>query len=59
LLKSLRIYRLASDHRAMTAWEYGLIAALMTVAILSATSTLGVTTNGAFVKLLTQVNWSK
>ncbi len=43
----------------MTAWEYGLIAALMTVAILSATSTLGVTTNGAFVKLLTQVNWSK
>jgi Flp pilus assembly pilin Flp len=53
------MHRIFKDSRAMTAWEYGLIAALMTIAILSASTTLGLTTNGAFNTLLTQVNWNK
>ncbi len=59
LLRSLHMHRIFKDSRAMTAWEYGLIAALMTIAILSASTTLGLTTNGAFNTLLTQVNWNK
>jgi len=46
-----RMRRLRSDKRGATAIEYGLIAALIAVAIISSLSKLGGGTNGMWGKL--------
>lgn len=46
-----RMRRLRSDKRGATAIEYGLIAALIAVAIMSSLSKLGGGTNGMWGKL--------
>ncbi len=57
MLKSRTIHQLIlSDRDAMTAWEYGLIACLITVAIIAATTSLGITTTGAFASLSSKLN---
>ena len=51
-----RMLRLRSDKRGATAIEYGLIAALIGVAIISSLSKLGGGTNGMWGKLDTELN---
>ena len=51
-----RMRRLRSDKRGATAIEYGLIAALIGVAIISSLSKLGGGTNGMWGKLDTELD---
>ena len=51
MLAIRRMSRLRSDKRGATAIEYGLIAALIAVAIISSLSKLGGGTNGMWGKL--------
>ena len=51
MLAIRRMRRLRSDKRGATAIEYGLIAALIGVAIISSLSTLGGGSNGMWGKL--------
>lgn len=48
LLKNSRVAKLKSDVRGVTAMEYGLIAALVAVVIITALTTIGTTLAGTF-----------
>jgi Flp pilus assembly pilin Flp len=50
---------LASDVRGITSWEYGLIAVLITIAILAGTTSMGLSTKASFGALVSGVNWGK
>ena len=54
MLKQFR--RLASDNRAATAVEYGLIAALISVVLITALSTLGGSIKDTFTKINTAIS---
>ncbi len=49
--------QLKADRRAVTALEYGLIAALIAVAIISGASTLGGNIGKAFNDIAKQINY--
>ena len=46
---------LKADRRAVTALEYGLIAALIAVVIIGAVSTLGTNLSGIFTNIATEI----
>jgi pilus assembly protein Flp/PilA len=48
--------RFMQDESGATAIEYGLIAALISVAIIGATTTLGANINNTFAKIANQIN---
>ena len=50
------IARFAKDESGATAIEYGLIAALISVAIIAAATTLGSNLSGTFAKVAANVN---
>ena len=56
-MSAIRTFRrLRSDKRGATAIEYGLIAALIVVAMMAGLSSLGGGTNGMWGKLANKVN---
>ena len=49
------LVKLKTDRRAVTALEYGLIAALIAVVIIVAVSTLGTNLSGIFTNIATEI----
>ena len=57
MLKHFR--RLGADNRAATAVEYGLIAALISVVLITALGLLGTSIKGTFTKINTAISSAK
>ncbi len=55
IASSTRLLRIHSDERGVTALEYGLIAALIAVAIVSAVTLVGTNLTSTFAKIATSV----